>query len=148
MELFKLVSNFRNAIELAKFNNEKGEFFRQFPIGQCGNTSDMLAQYLIDNDFFTVYYVNRTYYYPDSYDSQEHAWLEVDGKIIDITADQFKYENEPLKNNCPVYIGPMNDYYKIFESHPMDKYIHLGLEMCKYNYSELKEYYKTTLKYL
>lgn len=147
MTLKSLVSKFRKAIELAIDNGENGTFFKEFPFGQCGNTSDMLAQYLIDNDFSPVYYVNRTYYH-DSYDSQEHAWLEVDGKIIDITADQFKYENEPLKNNCPVYVGPLNNYYKIFESHPMDRCIHLGLEMCKYNYSELKEYYETILKYL
>lgn len=108
----------------------------------------MLAQYLIDNNFSPIYYVNRTYYYPSGYDSQEHAWLEVAGEVIDITADQFKYENEPLKSNCSVYVGPINDYYKIFESHPMDRCIHLGLEMCKYNYRELKEYYDTILKYL
>lgn len=83
-------------IELAIDNGEKGAFSQEIPFVQCGNTSDMLAQYLIANDFSPVYYVNRTYYYPDSCDSQEHAWLEVSGEIIDIKADQFKYENESL----------------------------------------------------
>ena len=51
MTLKSLVSKFRKAIELAIDNGEKGTFFKEFPFGQCGNTSDMLAQYLIDNDF-------------------------------------------------------------------------------------------------
>ena len=48
MNLEKLVYNFRDAIETAIENGESGIFFRKFPTGQCGHTSDMLAQYLID----------------------------------------------------------------------------------------------------
>lgn len=51
MRLEKLVTEFRKAIERAKNNNEQGEFFRKFPTGQCGNASDMLAQYLLDNGY-------------------------------------------------------------------------------------------------
>ena len=54
--LENLVFNFRKAIEAAKANNEPGEFFRKFPVGQCGNTSDILAQYLIDNGFAPITY--------------------------------------------------------------------------------------------
>lgn len=41
MTLESLVINFRNAIEVAKDNNERGRFFIKFPVGQCGHTSDM-----------------------------------------------------------------------------------------------------------
>lgn len=148
MALESLVSNFRKAIEAAIDNNEKDVFFKKFPFGQCGNTCDMLAQYLIDNGFSPVYYVNRIYYSPIRNDSQEHAWLEVNGQIVDITADQFKYKEKPLKSTCSVYVGPMNDYYKIFKSHPMDRCTHTGLDMCKCNNKELKKCYNTILKYL
>lgn len=143
-----LVKNFRNAIELAKFNREKGSFFRDFPTGQCGRTSDLLAQYLIDNGFSQIYYVNGTYYYPDVFDSQEHAWLEVKGLIVDITCDQFKYCDEPLINNSPVYVGPKNSFYELFESDTTDKCIHYGLKMCNNNYTEMQNLYETILTYL
>lgn len=50
-KLEKLVFAFRKAIERAQKNDEPGEFFRKFPTGQCGHTSDLLAQFLIDNTF-------------------------------------------------------------------------------------------------
>lgn len=65
VELETLVFNFRKAIETAKDNDELGEFFRKFPVGQCGNTSDILAQYLIDNEIGPITYVNGTYYGDD-----------------------------------------------------------------------------------
>ncbi len=101
-----LVSNFRRAIETAKYNNEQEEFFRKFPNGQCGHASDILAQYLIDNGICPVKYVNGTYYGDDFNDKWSHTWLVVEDLIIDITSDQFKYHKEPLKNNIPVYVGP------------------------------------------
>lgn len=106
-ELETLVFNFRKAIETAKANNEPGELFRKFPVGQCGNTSDILAQYLIDNGINSITYVNGTYYGDDYNDRRAHTWLVVNGLVIDITGDQFKNEAEPLKNDVPIYIGPM-----------------------------------------
>jgi len=122
-----LVSNFRKAIEAAKANSEPGEFFRKFPVGQCGNTSDILAQYLIDNGIGPITCVNGTYY-GDSYEDRwTHAWLVVNGLVIDITGDQFKYETEPLKNDVPIYIGPMTEYYQLFEIGPRGECEHFGL---------------------
>ena len=80
MELETLVRNFRKAIEAAQANYELGEFFRKFPTGQCGHSSDMLAQYLIDNGIGPITYVNGTYYGDDSEDRWCHAWLVVDGR--------------------------------------------------------------------
>ena len=100
MNLNELVYNFRNAIERAKDNNEPGEFFRKFPNGQCGNASDMLAQYLIQNQIEPIELVNGTYYADDPNDPdnlQSHTWLLVRELIIDITCDQFKTHNTPLK---------------------------------------------------
>lgn len=146
--LENLVFNFRKAIEAAKANNEPGEFFRKFPVGQCGNTSDILAQYLIDNGFAPITYENGTYYGDDWDDRWSHTWLIVEGLVIDITGDQFKYHNEPLKNNVPVYIGPMTDYYRLFEIGPGGNHEHFGLDGRWFNYRELKSWYNTILEYL
>lgn len=148
MKLETLVFNFRKAIEVAKENNEQGEFFRKFPTGQCGNASNLLAQYLIDNGISSILYVNGTYYGENSYDSQSHAWLVVEGLIVDITAEQFKWKKAPLKCDASIYIGPMNDYYRIFDVNLGGRHEHFGLEKRWSNYRELKNWYKTILKYI
>ncbi|MCU7652182.1 hypothetical protein ODJ80_05090 [Acutalibacter sp. LFL-21] len=151
MTLKKLVYKFRNAIERAKDNNEPGEFFRKFPIGQCGNTSDMLAQYLIENHIGPIELVSGIYYaddpnYPD--DRQSHAWLLVKGVIIDITCDQFKFHNTPLKCDNPIYIGPMSDYYRQFDTSHAEIYWHQGLDKNWPHYNQLRSTYETIKRYL
>ncbi|MBM7561517.1 hypothetical protein [Fusibacter tunisiensis] len=148
MSLEKLVYSFREAIIAAKKNNESGELFRKFPVGQCGHTSDVLAQYLIDNGCNLVTYVNGTYY-GDNIDSrQAHTWLLVDDWVIDITGDQFKYQEELLNYDVPVYIGPVTDFHRLFEINPGGKHEHFGLECDWSNYHELKTWYEIILQYL
>ena len=148
MNLQKLVYNFRDAIETAIENGESGTFFRKFPTGQCGHTSDMLAQYLIDNGFESIVYVNGTYYGDEWDDRWSHTWLVVNDQIIDITGDQFKYHQEPLKNNVPVYIGLENKFYDLFEIHQSGKHKHFGLDCRWSNYYELEQCYEIIKKYL
>lgn len=147
-KLETLVFNFRNAIETAKANNEPGELFRKFPVGQCGHISDILAQYLIDNRIGSVIYVNGTYYGDDCDDRWSHTWLVVGGLVIDITGDQFKYHKEPLSYDVPVYIGPMTEYYQLFEVSPGGRHRHFGLEKQWLDYHDLKDWYETILRYL
>lgn len=144
----KLVFSFRNAIESAIENNEKGEFFRKFPTGQCGNTSDLLAQYLIDNGIGPITYVCGTYYGYSIEENCSHAWLNVNGLVVDITCDQFKNYDEPLKCDIPIYIGPMTEYYQLFEVNPGGEFEHIGIEGSWLNYLELMRLYETILKYI
>jgi hypothetical protein len=148
MSLEVYVYNFRKAIEAAKKNNEPGELFRKFPIGQCGHTSDILAQYLINNGIGPVIYANGTYYGDDFDDRQAHTWLLVKGLVIDITGDQFKFHKEPLKYDIPIYIGPMTKYYQLFEIGPGGMHEHFGLDCHWSNYHELKTWYEIILNYL
>lgn len=147
-KLETFVYSFRKAIEDAKANNELGVFFREFPVGQCGNTSDMLAQYLIDNGIGPITYVNGTYYGDGWDDRWAHTWLVVNGLVIDITGDQFKYHKEPLSYDVPVYIGPMTDFYRLFEIGPGGECEHFGLEKQWSHYQKLKDWYETILEYL
>lgn len=147
-KLESLVFTFRKAIETAKANDEPSLFFRKFPAGQCGHTSDMLAQFLIDNEIGPVRYVNGTYYGEDGSVMQSHAWLVVENLIIDITADQFRYHAAPLTNGAPVYIGPMNEYYQLFDTTYGSDYEHFGLDQEWTNYHELKTCYKIIISYM
>jgi hypothetical protein len=57
--------------------------FESFPAGACGDTSDLLGIYLSETLGISPMYFWGT----DG--EQSHAWLQHDGLIIDITADQF-----------------------------------------------------------
>ncbi len=51
-DIKRLANQFREAIEVAKEEREfyKDIVFRNFPIGCCGDTCDLLAQFLLDKD--------------------------------------------------------------------------------------------------
>ena len=134
MKIEPLIYSFRKAIEFAKANNEPGEFFINFPTGQCGHASDILAQYLIDNGISPIMYVCGTYYGDDWDDRYSHAWLVVEEAIIDITGDQFQHHKKPLSFDLPVYIGPMSDFHQLFEVDPGGMCEHHGLEHQWTNY--------------
>lgn len=142
-----LVHEFRYAIETAKRNNEPGDFFEDFPVGQCGRTSDMLAQFLIDNGISSIRYMNGTYYNENGSVMQSHSWLVVENMIIDITADQFQYCTEPLRNNIPVYIGPTNEFYQLFDMTCGSDHKHSGLQKIWFNYHELAAWYNIIVGY-
>lgn len=148
MTLEELVFKFRHAIESAKESEADGYYFCKFPTGQCGTTSDMLAQYLIDNGYNHITYVNGTFYGNTPFDNQSHTWLEVNGLVIDIAGDQFKYHDQPLKYDIPVYVGPMNTYYRQFEITPGGAHEHLGLEKSWSNYYDLKNWYEAIKRYM
>lgn len=147
-EIEKIVKKIRTAIEDAKTARESGEFFRRFPVGQCGHTSDVLAQYFIDNGIGPITYVNGTYYGDDWEDIWSHTWLLIDGLVVDITGDQFKFHEKPLQNNIHVYIGPMTEWYYLFEVARSGIHEHNGLEKSWTGYYELKRCYETMRKYM
>lgn len=147
-ELETLVYKFRRAIEKAKENGEEGDFFVKFPAGQCGVTSDLLAQFLIDKGYDSIVYVCGKYYGKCFEDNQTHAWLCVEGKVIDITSDQFKSRSGPLHSDKEVYVGPMNDYYRLFECNIVNIHPHNGFEPEWTNYYELKRLYSIIQKFI
>jgi hypothetical protein len=81
---------FRTALETAESPRLLG--LRSFPKAACGDASRLLAQYLRDRGFgeWTIVTAWR-----DGM-SRTHAWLEQDGWLIDITADQFEDVSEPV----------------------------------------------------
>ena len=64
----------------------------QFPHGSCGDTCELLGQFLFDSGLGQWIYCSGQRDEP----FQTHAWLERDGLILDITADQFGDIHEPV----------------------------------------------------
>ena len=82
-EIEQFATQFRRAIDLAL---EAGEFdndsiYRRFPRACCGDTSDLLAQYLLDKGIKTDYVCGTYWGKPDG-NGQSHAWLMVDKYIM------------------------------------------------------------------
>lgn len=66
------------------------ELCEPFPSGWCGDAAPLLSQYLTDSGLGDFDYVcGETQEVDPAESPQSHAWLEQDGFIIDITADQF-----------------------------------------------------------
>lgn len=80
------VKALRDLATMARRALEQGGFelvsLEAFPSGACGDVSEMLGQLLTDRGLGVWQYVSHRC--PPS-----HAWLELDGWIINITADQF-----------------------------------------------------------
>jgi hypothetical protein len=65
---------------------------KNFPRGSCGDTSILLGQYFFDQSLGLWEYASGE----REPDLHSHAWLERDGLIVDITADQFEGVDEPV----------------------------------------------------
>ena len=126
----RLAKQFRNAIELARDNGDFNEdfLFWRFPRGCCGDASELLANFLLENNIRTSYVCGK--YKPAAYENiQTHAWLITDDqKIIDITGDQFREKLEFLNYSEPIYIGEYDDFHKLFKFEDRDIRENNGLE--------------------
>lgn len=88
--ILKDVSAFRQtleSLEKSNFPSMTSFYCSDFPRGCCGDTAELLGCLLTLKYQQECLYVSATGL-GDNY-SISHAWLEVDGYIIDITADQF-----------------------------------------------------------
>ncbi|MNQ97854.1 hypothetical protein D3C85_1135190 [compost metagenome] len=89
VDLRAIVEGVRARLDSADLSGAH-ECFRSFPRGACGATCDVLAT-ILERRFG----VEPQWVSADIGDSEEwcsHAWLEVEGFTIDITADQFGKE--------------------------------------------------------
>jgi hypothetical protein len=87
-KLKELAANFRSAIE--RCDPEKlCPRLRNYPRGSCGDATPLLGTYLIEQGMEPFMYVSGERGDKDDGTWTSHAWLEGDGVIVDITADQF-----------------------------------------------------------
>jgi len=62
---------------------------REFPAGSCGDAAQLLAAYLSDSGFPGFEYVLGSRGSKEDGMWTSHAWIEREGMVVDITADQF-----------------------------------------------------------
>ena len=115
--IYSLVTEFRKAVECAQNEGalKENQILRRFPKGCCGIISSLLAKYLFENGI-NSYEVSGTFRSENPEETQSHAWLMLeDNTIVDITGDQFKYNQIFLYYSEKVYVGAMNEFYELFE---------------------------------
>ncbi len=128
----ELAGEFRNAMDVVKAERLYGRLslFSSFPNGCCGYTSDLLAEYLIDNGIERerIQHVACTSCIGD----YSHCWLVIDDAlIVDITADQYNGRLHfqrfmPISNCC---LKPTGTYlYSLFNVKKEDYTHNVGIE--------------------
>lgn len=147
-----LAWEFRKAMDGAKESEEfKSDIvYKNFPRGCCGDTSDLLAQYLLEHGIKTLY-VCGTYRDGCFENLQSHAWLLcMDSEVIvDITGDQFKYDPVFLNYDKSVYVGKMDEFHELFDVDDRDVHVCHGLsQVGDFNYPRLKSIYDIIKKML
>ena len=111
-ELTRAAKLFRQMIENADRSKLPIEF-ENFPAGSCGDASILLAQYLIDAGYDTPIYVSAELVRPP--DLLSHAWIELDGVILDVTADGFEPDAPPV---IVAENSTWHDRFNRFDEHP------------------------------
>lgn len=114
MHIFDEINHFRNAIDIAKENDEFRKIypFYKFPDDCCEHTCDLLGQYLLERGIETSQ-VNGSFKDGGIW---HHVWLLTnDGLVIDITGDQFIGKISQLNENPKrVYVGEEGELQKLF----------------------------------
>ena len=64
--------------------------FENFPKGTCGPTAELLGRYLLESAGMQAGYVGG-----ERPGGITHAWVDVKGIVVDITADQFGQAPRP-----------------------------------------------------
>lgn len=125
IDYFDIAKSFRCAIEKALSLNYLVGNMRFFPNGCCDYSSEFLQKYMFEE------YGTDTALVSGTYGDDSHSWLETDeGIIIDITGDQYKRRRGKMYYNCPVYVGPMDAFHRIFK-----------LYQDKFMYDSISDYY-------
>ncbi|WP_159075426.1 hypothetical protein [Lelliottia sp. WB101] len=119
-ELTRFCTDIRHALETADVEGIHDEMtslgMSNFPAGCCGETTNLLA-FLINKQFGELALLRSGVYWehitPDSRlrDGNSHAWLELSGNVVDLTADQF---NDRGFVNPPVMITADHSFHDLF----------------------------------
>lgn len=87
-QLRNIAKRFRKALECVPIKERPGGL-KEFPSGSCGDATLLLGTYLIELGVEPFDYVLGGRRDPSGEEWTGHAWLEKDGVVVDITADQF-----------------------------------------------------------
>jgi len=131
-KLKQLATEFRLAIEKCQGVRTIIVTFSNFPRGSCGEASLFLAKYLEENNCGCFNYILG------DREGRSHAWLEQGDVIVDITADQFD------DNDQPVIVTVNHNWHSQFSGEVQHVANLDGYD--KYNSALLRSGYETILK--
>lgn len=144
IDIQTLAINFRKAIDAAhvdghfawKYDSYHMDRMWRFPHDCCDDTCDLFWHYLLDNYGIALQQISC--YYPK--EGTRHNWLETDdGRIIDLTGDQFK-------GRPPVYVdAPDRFYCQMEDRRVVDLYCILNDDRLKRDYDVIMEYMEKML---
>jgi hypothetical protein len=114
---------FRRCLE--ELQPQLGVSFERFPYRSCGDSSNLLGEWLTEQGVSGLEYVCGEFDHEKS-----HAWLELDGLIIDITPDLFE------AGPGPVYVGESQSFHSQLKEqsrrpHYLDDSIKSQYRLCK-----------------
>lgn len=109
--VFSIVQRFRDAVEHVISVHGAPMHIRDFPRGCCGITSELLGDYLNTLEMGEFQYVSS------ARDGASHAWLEVDGLVVDITSDQFAERPR-------IYVDRSDTWYQSWEQLSRNKAVY------------------------
>lgn len=137
-EIYRLALRLRMAIESMP-TNSLPITFSSFPRGACGDASLILGAYLVDEGFPDFVYITGERGSQDLGTWSSHAWLEADGLVADITADQFQDAPSKVIVAAP---SPWHRCFSIEERQPADFRLLSGVGTFHLHalYSKLKEH--------
>ncbi|MEI7143222.1 hypothetical protein WCT84_06490 [Pectobacterium brasiliense] len=119
-EIRRLSTKVRDILDASKKSDHSPNSslgLSDFPKGCCGDTSEVLQVILHERLGISTTYKGMQHYHENKdglsmlNNGASHAWLEFDGYIIDITADQF---NEDGFNNDSVMVTTDKKFHKLF----------------------------------
>ena len=88
-QLRQAATTFKAALDAIDRIHWERVFIGHYPHGACGHCAELLAQYLNEGYGVVPDYVCREFYGEDGTRETTHAWLELNGLILDISGDQF-----------------------------------------------------------
>lgn len=94
-EVYAAAVAFRRALERCDLR-ALGPTLEHFPHGSCGDASLLLREHLMRHGAGPFEYVSAERGDRAAGTWTSHAWLERDGLIVDVTADQFGDETPPV----------------------------------------------------
>ena len=98
VRITQLATEFRNACEIFAFTTNDA-VLKSFPLGCCGDVSEMLECYLYENGIRNIHHISAT----KRNSFQTHAWSEIGSMVIDITNDQFSYGQKSVYIGHPLF---------------------------------------------
>jgi hypothetical protein len=86
-EIEREATRLRSALDRIDRAHWEAHNIREFPRGSCGHCAEMVGRFLREQLGIEAIYVSANFRMVHR--NQGHAWVEYDGLVIDISADQF-----------------------------------------------------------